>query len=96
MEPARTLLLLQIAGVLVVFALLVTFVVFQSYQKLRQENLFAEHLRKENRLLNEQVDVLAGTTEELRLQLEEVEQMGESLRRLVDMPAIRKREGGGP
>jgi len=79
--------LLQIAGVLLIFALLAAFVVFQSYQKLHRENLSAEQLRKENRFLNEQVDVLAGTTEKLRLQLEEVEQMGDSLRRLVDMPA---------
>lgn len=79
--------LLQIAGVLVVFALLAAFVVFQSYQRLHQENLSAEQLRNENRFLNEQVDVLAGTTEELRLQLEAVEQMGDSLRRMVDMPA---------
>jgi len=84
--------LMQIAGVLVVLALLAAFVVFQSYQRLQQENMFAERLREENRLLNEQVDVLAGTTEDLRLQLEEVEQMGDSLRRLVDMPATGEQE----
>ncbi|HAP32840.1 MAG TPA: hypothetical protein DCQ14_07305 [Firmicutes bacterium] len=89
--------LLQIAGVLVVFALLAVFVVFQSYQRLQQESLSAEHLSKENRFLNEQVDVLAGTTEELRLRLEAVEQMGDSLRRLVDMPAAGgKGKGANP
>lgn len=79
--------IMQIAGVLMIFALLAAFVTFQSYQKLQQENLSAVRLLEENRFLNEQVDVLAGTTEELRVQLEEVEQMGDSLRRLVDMPA---------
>lgn len=80
--------LLQLAGVLVVFILLSAFIVFQSYQDLQHGVNAAEHLRQENRILSEQLDLLTGFTEELLLQVEQVGYLEDEVRRLVNLPPI--------
>ncbi len=78
---------LQLASVLVVVSLLVAFIVFQSYIKLQDETGMALQMQDENRILNEQLDLLASVTEDLMLQVEQVGQMGDEVRRLVDLPS---------
>ncbi len=78
--------LLQLASVLIVVSLLAAFIFFQSYLKLQHEVGVAEQMRDENRILNEQIDLLTSFTENLMLKVEQVEHLGVEVRKLVDLP----------
>ena len=78
--------LLQIVSVLVVVSLLASLILFQSYVKLQNETGVAEQISDENRILNEQIDLLTNVTEELMLQVEQVAHLGDEVRVLVDLP----------
>lgn len=78
--------ILQLASVLIVVSLLAAFIVFQSYLKLQHEMGVAENMRDENRILNEQIDLLTSFTENLMLKVEQVEHLGDEVRKLVDLP----------
>ena len=77
---------LQLLGMLIVVALMISFVVMRTYHNLRDENINAEVLRAENRQLAEQLDLLAGTTEQLLVKVEQIEDLGEEVRRLAELP----------
>ncbi|MEW5919522.1 MAG: M23 family metallopeptidase [Bacillota bacterium] len=84
--------LLQLLSVLVVVSLLVAFVAFHSYWKVPDDNITVEKLRAENRLLGEQLDLLASTTEELLAKVEQVEHLGHEVRRMVELPPAQGNE----
>lgn len=88
--------LLQIISVAVVFSLLAAFVAFHSHMKIQDESSAMEQLRAENRLLGEQLDLLACVTQDLLSKVEEVERLEQEVRRLAELPPPREEAGEPP
>ncbi len=78
--------LLQLCSVVLVVSLLLAYVTLHSHLKGQEDSTAVEKLRAENRILGEQLDLLASMTEELLFKVEEVEHLGEEVRRLMDLP----------
>ncbi len=75
----------QLLSVFVLVFLLVLFVNYKSYMGLKEDADTISGVREQNRVLNEQIDLLTQETEDLKLQLEEVEVLSREVRVLMEL-----------